>query len=59
MTERPADYEALRDLKARYCRYADTKRWDDMAALFTDDGVMRIATLDLVLQRPQPARTAS
>ena len=41
MTEPLADFEALRDLKARYCRYADTKRWDDMAALFTDDGVLR------------------
>jgi hypothetical protein len=35
------DLEQLRALKARYCRYADTKRWDDLAALFTADGVMR------------------
>jgi hypothetical protein len=29
--------ESLRDLKARYCRLADQKRWDDVAALFTED----------------------
>jgi hypothetical protein len=41
MTQPLPDLEALQDLKARYCRFADTKRWGDMAALFTEDGVMR------------------
>lgn len=26
-------------MKARYCRYLDTKRWDDWRQLFTDDFV--------------------
>ena len=41
MTELSSDLEQLRNLKARYCRYADTIRWQDLAALFTDEGVMR------------------
>ena len=31
--------EAIKQLKARYCRYLDTKRWDDWRQLFTDDFV--------------------
>lgn len=37
-----ADQTAIEDitlLKARYCRYLDTKRWDDWRQLFTDDFV--------------------
>jgi hypothetical protein len=30
--------EELRKLEARYARYADEKRWDDLAGLFTPDG---------------------
>lgn len=33
------DREAIKELKARYFRYIDTKRWDDFAELFTDDCV--------------------
>jgi hypothetical protein len=33
------EIEALKQLKARYCRYLDTKRWDDWRKLFTDDFV--------------------
>lgn len=29
--------EAIRDVKARYCRYLDTKQWDEFAGVFTDD----------------------
>jgi len=29
--------EQLRQLKARYCRFLDTKRWPDLRSLFTDD----------------------
>lgn len=32
-----SDLEALRTLKARYCRYTDAKRWGDVVALFTAD----------------------
>jgi hypothetical protein len=31
------EIEAIKQLKARYCRYLDTKRWDDWRQLFTDD----------------------
>ena len=31
------DLEAIRQLKARYCRYVDTKQWDRLATLFTSD----------------------
>ncbi|POY23261.1 hypothetical protein C3469_22450, partial [Mycobacterium kansasii] len=33
------EMEAIKQLKARYCRYLDTKRWDDWRRLFTDDFV--------------------
>ena len=31
--------EEIKKLKARYCRYFDTRRWDEFFALFTDDAV--------------------
>ena len=31
------DIEAIKQLKARYFRYVDTKQWDDLKALFTSD----------------------
>jgi hypothetical protein len=31
--------DEIRELMARYVRYADEKRWDDLARLFTQDGV--------------------
>ena len=34
------DVEAIRQLKARYFRTMDTKDWDGMRALFTDDVVV-------------------
>ncbi|WP_193783260.1 nuclear transport factor 2 family protein [Streptomyces sp. E5N91] len=36
-----SDLDQISMLKARYCRLADTKQWDAMAALLTDDAVMR------------------
>lgn len=33
------ELEAIKQLKAQYCRYLDTKRWDDWRQLFTDDFV--------------------
>lgn len=31
--------EEIKKLKARYCRYFDTNRWNDLFALFTDDAI--------------------
>ncbi len=36
------DYEAIRQVKARYCRLLDTKDWDGFIALFTPDAVMDV-----------------
>ncbi|WP_310531384.1 nuclear transport factor 2 family protein [Novosphingobium sp.] len=35
--------EAIRAVKARYCRLLDTKDWAGFAALFTDDAVMDVS----------------
>lgn len=34
--------EAIRDVKARYCRFLDTKDWAGFSKLFTDDAVMDV-----------------
>ncbi|OLT12133.1 DUF4440 domain-containing protein [Actinomadura sp. CNU-125] len=34
------DIEALKRLKARYCRTLDTKDWDGMRPIFADDAVV-------------------
>lgn len=31
------DWIAIQELKARYCRYLDTKQWDAWSDLFTED----------------------
>ena len=31
------EIEAIRQLKARYVRFGDTKQWDELGELFTDD----------------------
>lgn len=36
------DREAIRTVKARYCRFLDTKDWDNFIALFTPDAVMDV-----------------
>jgi hypothetical protein len=36
------DYEDLRRLKARYCRFVDEQRWDSLRGLFTDDCVFHM-----------------
>ncbi len=38
-TEALLDIEAIKQLKARYCRYLDTKDWGEWRELFTDDFV--------------------
>ena len=35
-----ADIEAIKQLKARYFRMMDTKRWDDFAMVFAENAVM-------------------
>jgi SnoaL-like domain len=34
--------EHIRTLKARYCRFLDTKQWDELSALFLDDAVLDV-----------------
>jgi len=36
------DYEAIRNVKARYCRFLDTKDWDGFIGLFTADAVLDV-----------------
>ncbi len=38
--------EDIRRLEARYARYADDKRWADLAGLFTEDGSFRSLDVD-------------
>jgi hypothetical protein len=35
--ERQASTQAIERVKARYCRFVDTKRWNDWRALFVDE----------------------
>lgn len=35
--------EEIKALKARYCRFLDSKQWDDFAGLFTADAVMDVS----------------
>nr|WP_237752607.1 nuclear transport factor 2 family protein [Mycolicibacterium aromaticivorans] len=39
MTDEAADIEAIKQLKARYCRLLDTKDWTGWREVFTDDFV--------------------
>lgn len=41
-----SDIDQIRDLKARYCRFADAKQWQSVADLFTEDAVMRFHNVD-------------
>ena len=38
MSNELADKDAIREVLARYCFHLDGERFDDMAALFTEDG---------------------
>lgn len=40
MSDALLDIEAVKQLKARYCRLLDTKDWDGFRALFTDDAMV-------------------
>lgn len=37
----PEDRAAIGEVKARYCRYIDTARFDDVGAAFAPDGVLQ------------------
>ena len=65
------DREAIRTVKARYCRFLDTKDWDNFIALFTPEAILdvqedsgkppihgRAAVLDQVRFAVTDARTA-
>lgn len=34
--------EQVKDVKARYCRFLDTKDWDGFADLFTEDAILDV-----------------
>jgi hypothetical protein len=36
------DIEAIKQLKARYFRFLDTKQWESWRGLFTDDAVVKV-----------------
>ena len=42
------DIEAIKQLKARYFRLMDTKRWDDWALVFATNCVMEVPEADMV-----------
>lgn len=42
MLARLEAHEAIRTVKARYCRYLDTKDWEGLASIFTSDMVLDV-----------------
>ena len=52
--QRLLDIEAIKQLKARYCRYLDTKQWDSLPQLFTED-----ATFDGYASAPSGSDVAT
>lgn len=64
------DWLAITETKARYCRFLDTKAWEDWGDLFTPDFVLdtreaggtithdRGSAVEMVRQAIDPARTA-
>lgn len=43
------DIEQIKQLKARYFRFVDAKRWDDWATVFAVDAVLELPEGDLVI----------
>src|SRR3979490_2207848 len=41
-TEQLLAFEEIRAVKARYCRFLDTKDWEGLAELFTIDAVLDV-----------------
>jgi hypothetical protein len=48
--QRLLDIEAIKQLKARYFRLMDTKRWDEWGAVFARDAVMEVPDADVSVQ---------
>lgn len=48
--EQLRDIEAIKQLKARYFRLLDTKRWDDWAQVFSTDVALEVPEADLELR---------
>lgn len=46
------DKWAIQDLVNRYCHYSDHGEWQKLRALFTDDVIMDVVGLDIVLRGP-------
>jgi hypothetical protein len=44
MTISFADWSGITDIKAKYCRYLDTKQWDAWRELFVEDYVLEMVT---------------
>ena len=47
--ERLVAIEDIKQLKARYYRFLDTKQWDDFEAVFTEDAVMDMRNPDRII----------
>ncbi len=43
-----SDIEAIKQLKARYFRFMDTKQWDDWAMVFALDCVMEVPEAEMI-----------
>jgi hypothetical protein len=43
--QRLLDRQAIEELKAKYCRCLDQKRWDEFRAIFTDDASIDVGTI--------------
>jgi hypothetical protein len=47
-TVRLAEIEAIKQLKARYFRFLDTRQWEDWGKVFTEDAIMELPEVDAV-----------
>jgi len=48
--ERLVAIEDIKQLKARYYRFLDTKQWDDFETVFTEDAVMDVRNPDRIVE---------
>ncbi len=50
------DWQAICNAKARYCRYLDSKQWDDFTALFTEEYELDVSEgtgMDVIVGRAE------
>lgn len=50
--ERLIAIEAIKQLKARYCRYVDTKAWEEFGTLFTADAQIEFPSANYASSAP-------